>query len=190
MVSEEDNSIQKPESKPEAKEAEKQTSPEVQQEQVFNEETESRSQEDQVEGVETAKAESLLPDELSGVEIICNDLDDLGVDELKEVIEYCSSRIEFLQREEVEALEQQMRAIQDKLIAMKGFRLNPVTGNGNSGQKRTDKPLINPKNPTQVYTFGKTPEWLSKWMTETGKTVAELREAQAQQSKAEAAKAE
>lgn len=145
------------------------------------------------EVVETAKPEvaeaqeepeSLLPDEMSGVKIIC---DGLSIDELKGVIEYCSNRIDELQKEEVEALEAEMRAIQSKLMAMRGFRLNPVMGNGNSGQKRADKPLINPKNPAQVYTFGKTPDWLSKWMTETGKTVAELREAQAQaqQSKEE-----
>lgn len=142
----------------------------------------AEQEEEQEEEVEQEQEQALIPDQYTAVEIICNDIDDLNVDELKEVIEYCSSRIDELQREEVEALEAEMRVIQDKLMAMRGFRGKPVTNGNQSGHsgavKRTDRPLANPKNPAQVYTFGKTPDWLSKWMSETGKSVRELRDAQ------------
>lgn len=107
-------------------------------------------------------------------------LDDLGVAGLKEVIEYCSNRIDELQKEEVEELESQMRALQDKLLALKGFR-NKVVKSGvktekTEGSKRTTTPLVNPEDPSQVYTFGKIPDWAVKLMAKTGKTVRELRE--------------
>ena len=157
-------------------------SPELKQ--VAIETLQSTGKEEFVETVQEAQVDTKA-EEMSGVKIICNDCDGLSADEIKVVIEYCSNRIDELQRKEVEALEAEMRAIKGKLISMRGFRLKSGTANGNTRVKRTDSPLINPKNPTQVYTFGKTPEWLSKWMIETGKTVAQLREAQAQQSKEE-----
>lgn len=123
--------------------------------------------------VETATPEENK--EYTAVDIVCNDCDNLNVDELKQVIEYCSSRIDELQREEVEALEAQMRAIQDKLMAMKGFRGKQVVENSEK-QKRTAIPLVNPNNPSEVYTFGKTPDWLVKLMADTNKTVWQLRE--------------
>lgn len=122
--------------------------------------------------VETATPEENK--EYTAVEMICSGCDDLDVEELKQVIEYCSSRIDELQREEVEALEAQMRAIQDKLMAMKGFRGKQVVENGEK-QKRTAIPLVNPNNPSEVYTFGKHPDWLVRLMAKTGKDVGQLR---------------
>lgn len=104
---------------------------------------------------------------------IKTELDEFDVDGLKEVIEYCSARIDELQREEVEALEAEMRAIQDKLMAMRGHRGKQVVEK--EKQKRTEKVVINPDNPTQVYKFGKTPDWLSALCAKTGKTVSDLR---------------
>lgn len=124
--------------------------------------------------VETANEETANNEVPTPVEIICSGCDDLDVDELKQVIDYCSGRIDELQREEVEALEAQMRAIQDKLMAMKGFRGKVVVENGEK-QKRTAIPLVNPNNPSEVYTFGKHPDWLVKLMAETGKDVGQLR---------------
>ena len=56
--------------------------------------------------LETATTETSLPDQLTGVEIVCNDCDDLDIDELKEVIEYCSNRIDELQKEEAKQAKQ------------------------------------------------------------------------------------
>lgn len=114
---------------------------------------------------------SMLPDQLTGVEIICNDCDDLNVDELKQVINYCSSRIDELQKEQVSLLEEQMRAIQEKLMALKGHKGHKAAGNG----KRVATPLVNPDNPKEIYTFGKLPDWVVKLMEKTGKTVRELK---------------
>lgn len=106
------------------------------------------------------------------------ELDDLDADGLKEVIEYCSNRIEELQKEEVEELEAQMRSIQDKLLAMKGFRGKQVVKTEKTEEAkrtRTEKVVINPENPSQVYRFGKIPEWLDQLCVKTGKQVWELR---------------
>lgn len=118
-----------------------------------------------------------IPTDTKSVEVICSGCDDLDIDGLKQVIDYCSNRIDELQREEVEELEAQMRVIQDKLIALNGHK-GKVNGNGtsDSGKKRTDTPLVNPNNPKEVYTFGKHPDWLAKLMAETNKTVSQLRE--------------
>lgn len=140
------------------------------------------------EVVETETEQELIPEvaqahQLTGVEIICSDCDDLDIEELKQVIDYCANRIDELQREEVEALEEQMRAIQDKLLALKGFRGKPVNGADKSasastnGEKRTrtEKVVINPENPNEVYRFGKMPAWLTALCEKTGKQVWELR---------------
>lgn len=111
----------------------------------------------------------------TSVSMICSGCDDLDVDELKEVIEYCSCRIDELQKEEVSELEEQMRAIQDKLLALKGHKRTEKKEK-TEGAKRNVTPLVNPNNPSEVYTFGKTPDFVVKMMTETGKTVRELRE--------------
>lgn len=133
--------------------------------------------------VETAAEEQEQAEEqaeekqYTAVDIVCNDCDDLNVEELKQVIDYCSSRIDELQREEVEALEEQMRAIQEKLMAMRGYKKpQHKDSNGHSGAERVATPLVNPKNPSEVYTFGKHPEWIVKLMAETGKSVYQLRE--------------
>jgi hypothetical protein len=47
----------------------------------------------------------------TAVAVICHGLSELDVDELKEVIDYCEERIDELQRDEVESLEAEMRAI-------------------------------------------------------------------------------
>ncbi len=145
---------------------------------TINEETEITST---AETGETASTEletenNDIPTDTKSVEVICSGCDDLDLDGLKQVIDYCSNRIDELQREEVEALEAQMRAIQDKLIAMKGHK-GKVNGNGtsDSGKKRNDTPLVNPNNPKEVYTFGKHPDWLAKLIAETNKTVSQLR---------------
>jgi hypothetical protein len=94
------------------------------------------------------------------------------------LIEYCSNRIEELQKEEVEELEAQMRSIQDKLLAMKGFRGKQVVKTEKTEEAkrtRTEKVVINPDNPSQVYRFGKIPEWLDQLCVKTGKQVWELR---------------
>lgn len=110
------------------------------------------------------------------VEVISCACDGLDVDELKQVIDYCTSRIDELQREEVKALEAEMRAIQDKLMALKGHRNSPAAMRTESTErKRTEKVVINPDNPTQIYKFGKTPEWLTALCAKTGKTVSDLR---------------
>lgn len=127
-----------------------------------------------VESVETIETPVESEQESFFSSSIKTELDEFDVDGLKEVIEYCSSRIDELQREEVEALEAEMRAIQDKLMAMRGYKNNMIKTEG-SKQKRTEKVVINPDNPTQVYKFGKTPDWLSALCAKTGKTVSELR---------------
>ncbi len=128
-------------------------------------------------GTASTELETENNDIPTSVEMICSGCDDLDVDGLKQVIDHCSNRIDELQREEVEELEAQMRAIQDKLIALNGHK-GKVNGNGtsDSGKKRTDTPLVNPNNPKEVYTFGKHPDWLAKLMAETNKTVSQLRE--------------
>ena len=105
-------------------------------------------------------------------------LDDLEVNGLREVIDYCENRITELQRNEVEELEEEMRAIQDKLLAMKGFRGKQVVKTEKTEEAkrtRTEKVVINPDNPSQVYRFGKIPEWLDQLCVKTGKQVWELR---------------
>ena len=96
-------------------------------------------------------------------------LDTLAVDDLKQVIAYCESAINELQREQVEALESQMRAIQDQLILLKGR-------NGSPSSSRNVKPIVNPANPSEFYTVGMTPYWLRELIASTGKTIAQLRE--------------
>lgn len=96
-------------------------------------------------------------------------LDTLAVDDLKQVIAYCESAINELQREQVEALEFQMRAIQDQLILLKGR-------NGYPSSARNVKPIVNPANPSEFYTVGMTPYWLRELVNSTGKSIAQLRE--------------
>ena len=105
---------------------------------------------------------NILPppvEQYTAVEVICHGLSELEVDELKEVIQYCQERIEELQRDEVEELEYQMRAIQNKLLALKGKTSHPASS-GREGAKKQARPIVNPNDPSQVYTFGKRPEWL------------------------------
>ena len=110
---------------------------------------------------------SAPPTPLSPLETVRLVLDDMPVPDLKTIIEHCEGRIHDLQREEVEALEQQMRFLQDKLIALRG----PVQSNG-----RNVKPLRNPANPNEVYTTGMTPAWVRELSAATGKPVWQLRE--------------
>ncbi len=126
-----------------------------------------------IENGKTETPETTDSESLSPVEAIYNKCDELDVEQLKQVIEYCQERIDDLQREEVEQIEAEMRALQDKLIALKGHKTTGIVG---SGAKRTATPIVNPKNPTQMYTYGKTPDWLVELMKETGKTITELRQ--------------
>lgn len=101
-------------------------------------------------------------------------LDVLNVESIKLVIDYCRDRLQELQRAEIEALEAEMRAIQQKLFSMKG--VPTVSASMNSAPKtRTTKPIVNPNNPHEVYSFGRTPGWLSELMETTGKTIQQLR---------------
>lgn len=101
------------------------------------------------------------------LELVITALDGFGVPNLKTVIEHCEGRIHELQREQAEALEAQMRAIQDKLIALRG----PAQSNG-----RNIKPLRNPANPAEYYTSGMTPQWVRDLVNATGKPIWQLRE--------------
>jgi DNA-binding protein H-NS len=125
------------------------------------EETMNESVDKTLETTIEALANILPPpvEQYTVVEVICHGLSELEVDELKEVIQYCQERIEELQRDEVEELEYQMRAIQDKLLSLKGKTRNPASS-GREGAKKQARPIVNPNDPTQVYTFGKRPEWL------------------------------
>ena len=78
--------------------------------------------------------------------MICHGLSELEVDELKEVIDYCEERIDELQRDEVEELEYQMRAIQDKLLALKG-KTSHQASSGREGAKKQARPIVNPNDP-------------------------------------------
>lgn len=98
-------------------------------------------------------------------------LEKLGLDDLKAVVDYCNGIIDELQREEVEALEAQMREIQEKLSSLK--RPSPVASPSNS---RNVKPLRNPDNPSEVYTTGMTPLWVKNLVARTGKAIYQLRE--------------
>lgn len=100
-------------------------------------------------------------------------LDLLNVESIKLVIDYCRDRLEELQREEIEALEAEMRTIQSKLFSMKGGAL---TASAYVPKKKREKPpIINPANPSEVYRFGRTPDWLKALIISTGKTIEELR---------------
>lgn len=125
------------------------------------EETMSESVDKTLETTIEALANILPPpvEQYTAVEVICHGLSELEVDELKEVIQYCQERIDELQQDEVEELEYQMRAIQDKLLALKGKTSHPASS-GREGAKKQARPIVNPNDPTQVYTFGKRPEWL------------------------------
>lgn len=95
----------------------------------------------------------------------------MSVDELKQVVEFCTTRITDLQRNEVEDIEAQMSKLQAKLDALKGVKPAELK----EPSKRTSKVVVNPDDPTQVYKFGKTPDWLSALCAKTGKTVSDLR---------------
>jgi len=103
------------------------------------------------------------------VEAIKPTLNELEGSGLKAVIDYCSNRLDELQQEEVESLESQMRAIQDRLIQLKGR-------NGAASGTRNVKPIVNPANPSEFYTAGMTPYWLRELVNSTGKSIAQLRE--------------
>ena len=125
-------------------------------------------------GAEEFQTEVVQCTEFNAVEQVCVDCENFTVDELNEVINWCSNKIDDLQREEVEALEAEMRAIQDKLLALKGRKPAPLTIVSGEA-KRTANPIVNPDNPSQVYKFGRTPDWLAALMAKTGKTIIELR---------------
>ena len=86
------------------------------------EETMNESVDKTLETTVEALANILPPpvEQYTAVAVICHGLSELDVDELKEVIDYCEERIDELQRDEVESLEAEMRAIQDKLLSLKG----------------------------------------------------------------------
>lgn len=108
---------------------------------------------------------------LSPLETVQLVLDEMPVSDLKTVIEYCDSRIEALQREEVESLEEQMRFLQDKLLALKGTRYTQQ-----ASSRSAVKPIRNPDNPAETYTTGMTPQWLKDLVARTGKAIWQLRE--------------
>lgn len=82
-------------------------------------------------------------------------IDKLNVEEIKDVMKYCQSRLEYLQKSEIEALETEMRSIQMKLLEMKG---------GSLPQREAKKKgliIVNPNNPQEIYRgFGKRQPWL------------------------------
>lgn len=105
---------------------------------------------------------------LSPLETVQLVLDEMSVSDLKTVVEQAEGLIHELQRAEVEALESQMRAIQDQLIALKG----PVAQSGG----RNLKPLRNPENPSEYYVCGLVPQWLRDLVARTGKPIWQLRD--------------
>lgn len=139
-----------------------------------NEASEMNTETDVVETETTEVSETANETEVTSIQwsSIKPTLDDLEVNGLREVIDYCENRITELQRSEVEELEEEMRAIQDKLLALKGKRVSNGTGEKRS---RTEKVVVNPDNPNEVYRFGIQPQWLKDLMAKTGKTVRELR---------------
>ena len=125
------------------------------------EETMNESVDKTLEETVEALANILPPpvEQYTAVAVICHGLSELEVDELKEVIDYCEERIDELQRDEVESLEAEMRAIQDKLLSLKG-KTSVQTSSLREGAKKQARPIVNPNDSNQVYTFGKRPEWL------------------------------
>lgn len=109
-------------------------------------------------------------------------LDVLNVESLKITIEYCQDRLQELQRAEIEALEAEMRTIQQKLFSMKGGKSLPNTMTSAVSKTRTAKPIVNPANSHEVYSMGRTPAWLKELMETTGKTLNQLRNGDGLQS--------
>lgn len=90
------------------------------------------------------------------------------------------SIIEACKHLSLEDLEQVAAAIDElavtakqKLIAQLEEQLAMLKAGRDS--KRVVVPIVNPDNPNEVYTFGRTPEWLVAHCVKTGKTVTELR---------------
>ncbi|MEI2780913.1 MAG: hypothetical protein V9H25_06480 [Candidatus Competibacter sp.] len=131
-----------------------------------NEQVETQEQvENQPAEVETSAVETqtLLDDELDALSVIKDDLSDLDVDQLKSIINYCEELIESINRDAVEALEAQMREIQDRLFALRGSRKQfALEQSVKSDAKKAGRPIYNPNNPSEVYRFGSYPQWVKE----------------------------
>ncbi len=117
--------------------------------------------ENQTAEVATETAETEEVDELAALK---EQLDELNVDGLKSIITHCEFLIEQINRDAVEALEAEMRAIQDKLWALKGGRRSLVLEeSARSDSKKVGRPIVNPNNPQEVWGgFGARPDWLNE----------------------------
>jgi uncharacterized coiled-coil protein SlyX len=122
-----------------------------------------------LEETKMARKTEVEVSEVEVVQTVMNYCDEMGIDELKTIMAHCQKLVTELQKSEVDELEAQMRAIQDKLMSLKGNGLKPVS-------TRKTLPVINPENPSQVYTCGKLPDWLKELMEKTGKNAWELRQ--------------
>jgi hypothetical protein len=101
-----------------------------------------------VESVE----ETEMANEIEQVKSI---IDDLGLNDLKEIVVYSQSRLDEIQNEEASDLEKQIQELQSKLSAIKG-------SSGSHLPRRNIIPVVNPDDSSQIYLTGPRPSWLKE----------------------------
>ena len=131
-------------------------------EEVTVEDTDDVEIENTIEDTEDEDETNMLENESTISETDWNELieriDVLNVNNVQGVISYCKERLKILQQEEIAKLEEEMRLIHQKLVAMKN---EPVLFPSTKAKKKEGRIIVNPANPNDVYSgFGKRPDWL------------------------------
>lgn len=100
------------------------------------------------------------------------------MEELYEFIGLANERLVFLQSNEISEIEAEISRLKDRLAVLKG-QTNTIKDEMGFPMKEKKKkafyPIINPENPSEVYTAGRLPEWVIKLAETTGKTIRQLR---------------
>jgi hypothetical protein len=102
---------------------------------------------------------------MNAFETVMTQAASLTADELKSLGNYCLNLSKEMQSEAIKNTKAELRALQDKIDALKGMKTNT----------KNTSPVFNPANSNETYTMGRRPLWLNDLMLATGKTVDELR---------------
>lgn len=100
------------------------------------------------------------------------------MEELYEFIGLANERLVFLQSNEISEIEAEISRLKDRLAVLRG-QTNTIKDEMGFPTKEKKKkafyPIINPNDPSEVYTAGRLPEWIIKLAETSGKTIRQLR---------------
>jgi hypothetical protein len=127
--------------------------------------------EDLMEEAQDEEVEEEISDEVK--EFLSYEMEDL-----MEFIQLANERLVFLQSNEISEIEAEISRLKERLAVLKGQTDTIKDEMGfpmKEKKKKAFDPIVNPNDPSEVYTAGRLPEWVIELSKTTGKTIRQLR---------------